>query len=284
MASIENGYATVWWRGEPARHKKTLRANNDLVAVSREQREACVNSFKVLIVDDNRDLGEGLKAVLEDEDYTVTLALTGEEAISLSREQKYDFTILDVQLPGINGIDANIEIRSIHPEIQTIVMSGYRIEQIMAEALYKDKVPILYKPSTAAQILSALGSLESAGIVLIADDSPDTVGSAELFMKANNYEVLIARSKHEAIEDTQSGNIDILILDLQLPVLRGLEVYMELQKQGRVIPTVLVTGYAPEESRTDVLRSLSVTGCLFKPFTPDQLLHGLQQLRQQSQG
>ncbi len=243
-----------------------------------------MNSLKVLIVDDNRDLGEGLKAVLEDEDYTVALALTGEEAVSLSRGQKFDFTVMDVQLPGINGIDANIAIRSIHPEIQTIVMSGYRIEQILAEALYKDKVPILHKPSAADQILSALGSLESAGIVLVADDSPDTVASAELFMKANNYEVLIARSKREAIEDTQSGNIDILILDLQLPVLRGLEVYMELQKQGRVIPTVLVTGYAPEESRTDVLRSLSVTGCLFKPFTPDQLLHGLQQLQQQSQG
>lgn len=239
---------------------------------------------KVLIVDDNRDLGEGLKAVLEDEDYEVTLALTGEEAISLSRGQNFDFIVMDVQLPGINGIEASMQIKSVRPDTRVIVMSGYRIEQVLAEALNKDKVPVLRNPPAADQVLAALGDMQSAGIVLIADETPETAANIELSLKANNYTALIARTEQDAMEATRPGEADILILDLQLPVLKGLEVYMELQKQGRVIPTILITGYAPKEAGTDVLHSLSVTGCLFKPFKPEQLLHGLQQLRDQTTG
>jgi two-component system response regulator HydG len=234
---------------------------------------------KVLIVDDNLDLGEGLKAILEDEDYDVTLALTGEEAVSLSREQKFDFTVMDVQLPGINGIDAIMEIRSIRPDANMMVMSGFRIEQLLAEALNKDKVSVLRKPSTTNQVLAALGDFQSADIVLIVDDNPDTVSNIELFLKSNNYRAVVAHNEHEALDPVHLGDAQLLILDLQLPVLKGLEVFIKLQDQGRAVPTILVTGYPPEELGTvDELHSLSVTGCLFKPFKPEQLLQGLASL------
>ncbi len=115
--------------------------------------------------------------------------------------------------------------------------------------------------------------------MLIADENPEAASNIELSLIAINYTALIARTEQEAMDTTRPGEVEILILDLQLPVLKGLEVYMELRKQGLVIPTILVTGYAPKETGTDVLHSLSVTGCLFKPFKPEQLLHGLQQLQ-----
>lgn len=235
-----------------------------------------MSAGKLLVVDDNRDLGEGLRDILEDENYEVTLALTGEEAVSLSHEKYFDITLMDVQLPGINGIDAIMAIRSIRPDARMIVMSGYRIEQLLAEALKKDKVSVLRKPSTTNQVLTALGDFHSADIVLIADDNPHTVSNIELFLKANEYQVVVAHHEHEAVDGVLLGKAQVLILDLQLPILRGLEILIELQNQGRAIPTILVTGYLPEETgAVDVLHSLSVTGCLFKPFRPEQLLEGL---------
>ena len=238
---------------------------------------------KVLIVDDNRDLGEGLKAVLEDEDYDVTLALTGEKAVSLSRDQEFDLTVMDLQLPGINGIDAIMEIKSMRPDARVIIMSGYRIEQLLAEVVDNGKIYVLRNPSTANQVLAAMGDFSSSDIVLIVSDNPNTVSDLEVFLKASNYQVLVAHSEHEALSRVQTGQTEILILDLQLPVLKGLEVYMELQNQDRALPTVIVTGYAPSESgAVDVLHSLSVTGCLFKPFKPEQLIQGLRQMQQPS--
>lgn len=239
---------------------------------------------KVLIVDDNRDLGEGLKAILEDEDYDVTLALTGEEAVSLSRGEKFDLTLMDVQLPGINGIDAIMEIKSIRPDVRVIVMSGYRIEQLLAEAVDKGKVSVLRKPSTADQVLAALGDHQSSNIVLIADDNPEIVSSIESFLIEQKYQVLVAQSEQAALSGVKSNKVDFLVLDLRLPILKGLEVYMELQNQGRAIPTIMVTGFSPSESGTiDVLHSLSVTGCLFKPFKPEQLLRGIRHLRESAE-
>ena len=70
--------------------------------------------------------------------------------------------------------------------------------------------------------------------------------------------------------------IDILILDLKLPVLNGLEVYLTLKKQQRVVPTIIVTAYADEEASTiDRLRSMSVSGFFAKPFEPQDLLSAI---------
>ena len=74
-------------------------------------------------------------------------------------------------------------------------------------------------------------------------------------------------------------SVDVLVLDLRLPILDGLEVYLELKKHGRTLPTIIVTGYVEEEGENvDVLRSLTVTGCLLKPFDPDLLLEEIEKL------
>jgi DNA-binding response OmpR family regulator len=74
--------------------------------------------------------------------------------------------------------------------------------------------------------------------------------------------------------------VDVLVLDLRLPVLHGLDVYMELKRRGRELPTILVTAYRTEEAKSiDALRSMSVTGCLFKPFEPAELLNAIDEVK-----
>jgi CheY-like chemotaxis protein len=74
-----------------------------------------------------------------------------------------------------------------------------------------------------------------------------------------------------------SGNIDCLVLDLRLPILSGLEVYLTLKSAGCTVPTDIVTGYAEEEAESiDELRSHPVTGCLTKPFEPKALLQAIE--------
>ncbi len=71
----------------------------------------------------------------------------------------------------------------------------------------------------------------------------------------------------------QEREVDFLILELRLPVMSGLEVYLELKALGRVVPTVIVTAYALEEGEAlDTLAALRVNGILHKPFTPTGLL------------
>ncbi len=82
----------------------------------------------VLAVDDHPLLREGIASVLEDIDDMVLIgeAADGREAIAKFRELRPDVTLMDVQMPGMNGIDALIAIRSEFPEARVIVLTTYR--------------------------------------------------------------------------------------------------------------------------------------------------------------
>ena len=111
------------------------------------------------------------------------------------------------------------------------------------------------------------------------DDDPDFVEGFKNLLENNGYTVFIAQNGQEAIERIRSNGIDILILDLRLPILNGLETYLELKRIGRAIPTLIVTAYANENiSDIDKLRLLAVSGILRKPFNPRELLEMVERL------
>ena len=84
----------------------------------------------VLIVDDNQDLADGLGMVLEDENYQVSLAYNGTNAIKLFNDGSFDFVFLDVKLPDMNGIEVFQSIIRKDPNATVILMTGYRVEQL----------------------------------------------------------------------------------------------------------------------------------------------------------
>jgi CheY-like chemotaxis protein len=110
----------------------------------------------ILIVDDNADLGEGLKSVLDDEGFDVSLVGSGSDAISLSRESCFDITFMDLKLPDMTGIEALVEIINIHADARVVMMSGYRVHELLSEALALGAESVLSKPFSVEQILAEI--------------------------------------------------------------------------------------------------------------------------------
>jgi two-component system, NtrC family, response regulator HydG len=112
--------------------------------------------------------------------------------------------------------------------------------------------------------------------VLIADDDPDFVASIRELLEDYGYVVHVASDGSEALDYIRTHSIDVLILDLRMPMLCGLEVYVRLKEEGRCLPTIIVTAYAREmDDDIQQLRAMHVTGVLTKPFDPAELLHQL---------
>ncbi len=110
------------------------------------------------------------------------------------------------------------------------------------------------------------------GIILVVDDDPDFADSVRQLLEERGHVVRVARTAWEALEEMEDEGIALLILDLRLPVLNGLEIYLELKKRGRAVPTLIVTGYAGKEADAmEQLSSLGVKGVLEKPFDPEKL-------------
>ncbi len=226
---------------------------------------------RVLIVDDDRDHAESLADVIEMRGHTIQLAYSGEEAIEYFRTVVFDFVLLDVKLPGINGVDTFLEFKKIWPTAQVMMMTGFSVEQLVARAIEGGALGVLHKPFAATEVLELLSNVKQRGRVLVVDDDPDFVDTIVPILEAAGYAVNIAGTGGEALEMMTQGSVDCLLLDLRLPVLSGAELYARLVDAGRTVPTVLVTGGRDDAEEDARLRS-QTCGMLFKPFDPNALL------------
>lgn len=79
---------------------------------------------RVLLVDDEAMVRLTLRAALEARRYSVIEAGSGEEALALLSQGAVDVVVLDVNMPGMSGLDAAAEIHRRHPEIKLLLLSG----------------------------------------------------------------------------------------------------------------------------------------------------------------
>lgn len=240
--------------------------------------------MKIFVVDDDRDFAESMALVFEGRGHEVVLEYSGEKAVERFGKEYFDIVFMDIKLPGMNGVQSFLEIRKMNPESKVVMMTGYSVQQLIDEAIDYGVWGILKKPFDPQQALSLIENL-SAGDILIADDDPDFLESLKGLLGDHGYRVCVATDGEQAIRHVVHHPIQILILDLKLPIIRGLDVYYELKKQERLIPTVIVTAYPEEESQAiESLELLGVEDILVKPFDPARLLSILSQVEKNKKG
>jgi two-component system response regulator HydG len=226
---------------------------------------------RVLIVDDDRDHAESLADVIEMRGHMTQLAYSGEEAIGYFSADDFDFVLLDVKLPGINGVDTFLELRKIRPAAQVMMMTGYSVEQLVAQAIDGGALGVLHKPFAATQVLELLNKVKQRGRVLVADGDPAFVADIVPILEGAGYAVEIAATGAEALEKLIREPVDCLLLNMRLPVLSGADLYARLVEAGRTVPIVLMTGGQEDAEQDARLRSQNCD-VLFKPFDPSALL------------
>ena len=79
----------------------------------------------ILVIDDEESIRTSLKGILQDEGFRVVFAKTGEEGISTLKEENPDLILLDIWMPGIDGIETLGRIREMVPDQMVIMMSGH---------------------------------------------------------------------------------------------------------------------------------------------------------------
>ena len=243
-----------------------------------------MDTLRVFIVDDDQDFAESLALLIEGRGYQAEVAFSGEEAIAKFREQDFDITFMDVRLPGKNGTESFLEIRKFKPSARVVMMTGYSVEQLLEQAIEHGAWGVLDKPIDVRQLLEMLERIKPDGI-LVVDDDADFVESIRSLLVDEGYTVFVATNGQAAVDRIRSNGVDILILDLRLPILSGLETYLELKRIGCAIPTLIVTAYF-DDYTDDVnkLQSLSVSGILRKPFDPRDLLDAVERLARAGKG
>jgi DNA-binding NtrC family response regulator len=84
-----------------------------------------MSAIKVLLVDDEVDFTAGMKRVLSSRGFDVKEARNGLVALSLVGEEQFDVVVLDIKMPGMDGIQVLAEIKRLSPDIPVILLTGH---------------------------------------------------------------------------------------------------------------------------------------------------------------
>ena len=149
------------------------------------------SGLRVLIVDDDESVRRGVRTLLSLTTDDVSIcgeAADGTEAIAKTVEVKPDVVLMDVRMPGMNGLEATRDIRRLAPKTQIIVLSNYEIPQARQEALNAGAVDYVAKSEIWTRLMPSLRRLspEAApnGDTPTGPDSPGESGDKPRDLKA----------------------------------------------------------------------------------------------------
>jgi CheY-like chemotaxis protein len=109
-------------------------------------------SANILVVDDAKPIRDILTLVLEDEGYIITTASDGFEAIDEIESKQFDLAIVDVNLPGMDGIDVLKKIKQANAETEVVIVSGYASLDSAVEAVRAGAYDYIIKPFNVKSI------------------------------------------------------------------------------------------------------------------------------------
>ncbi|MDQ6950734.1 MAG: sigma-54 dependent transcriptional regulator [Mariprofundales bacterium] len=108
---------------------------------------------RILIVDDEQAIRSSLQGLFEDEDYLVSTAASGEEAIAKLRNTSVDCVLLDIWMPGIDGLETLSRIQQINASTPVIMMSGHATIDTAVRATRQGAFDFLEKPLSSDKLL-----------------------------------------------------------------------------------------------------------------------------------
>jgi len=136
-----------------------------------------LESIRVLIVDDHPMVRTGLARVLEmyDELEVVGAAASGEEALTLCTTALPNVVLIDVKLPGVNGIETIRLLKQHDPGVQAIVLSSYEDGQMVMAAMQAGARGYLLKTAEGRQLRQAIGAVANGRTFLMSEAAEELV-------------------------------------------------------------------------------------------------------------
>jgi DNA-binding NtrC family response regulator len=130
---------------------------------------------KVLLVDDEMEFLELMKERLEARGVEVSASSSAEDALEKIETDIFDAVILDLQMPGMDGLDALQQIKQRHPEIQVILLTGHATVEKGVEAIKLGAMDFVEKPADLEVLEEKIAKAHKKKMIIVEKDSRDRV-------------------------------------------------------------------------------------------------------------
>ncbi|MDQ2643757.1 MAG: response regulator [Myxococcota bacterium] len=260
------------------------------------------SSSKILIVEDDAAQGESLRELLQREDFEVSHVQSAEEALTAIRAEHYGCMILDLGLPGLDGLGLLEELRKsplehmprvlVHTgrslsKRETRELEAYAEAVIVKDERSSDRlldevrlfVHQVHAPAPAQRRPSERprpgADVSLAGMkILVAEDDMRTVYALSALLRGRGASVLVADTGKEALAVLAANpDVDGVLMDIMMPEMDGYEAMRELRRDPRFgsLPVIALTARAMKGERERCLEA-GATEYLTKPLDAERLL------------
>ena len=113
--------------------------------------------------------------------------------------------------------------------------------------------------------------------ILIVDDSENILLALDIMFKEENYNTIFASDGREALKKLEKNGPDIILMDMEMPVLNGMDTLIELRKKGHTVPVIMMTAGDFVMLREKALAS-GAQECIQKPFNCFELIRIIKRL------
>jgi DNA-binding NtrC family response regulator len=128
---------------------------------------------KVLLVDDEQDFLETLSNRLEMRGLKVSAVTSGEQAISEAKQQDYDAIVVDLSMPGIDGLETLKRIKADNPNAEIIMLTGHGSIQSGVEAMKLGAGDFLQKPVELSELMEKIGEAKGKKMLVLQQQSQE---------------------------------------------------------------------------------------------------------------
>ena len=252
--------------------------------------------MKILIVDDDQMNCDLLQNVFTRHGYLVMSATSGSEGLNLFREHAPRITILDLRMPGMDGLTVLKEIRAIDPYAPVIVLGGGATEvqenharalrvtdfirkglslDILVEAVHR--IAVLPVHSGTISVSSSAGSVPPPidESIVVVDDDHLVRDLLVQFLCLRGYRAVGVKDGTGALKMVEDTPPDAILLDLVMPEMSGADVLRSLREKEYQGGIILMTGSHNEELLEEAW-ALNPQEVLVKPIDLERLLTAIQ--------
>ena len=250
---------------------------------------------RILIADDDASVRAAIRKTLTAAGHTVDEAGTGLVALELFQRQPADLVLIDLYMPGMDGLETMIRIKALQPDARILAISGggYRDKHdVLAMAINAGAYKTLAKPFELEELRAAVSTALAGGparsepprwpatskaTVLLVDDDARTRDILQTRLRLTGYTVMEAADAEHALERFRAQPPNVVVTDLVLPGKSGDDLIAALRAEA---PTAAIVAISGDPDRLDALNRAfgGYPGfqTLDKPFTTEQLLDALE--------
>jgi CheY-like chemotaxis protein len=234
-----------------------------------------------LLVDDDVDISANMADILGDLGYRVETAHDRPTALELVRSQPFDLALLDLRMPGMDGLTLYREIKKVRAGTEAILVTGFASGGVTEQALGLGALHVLSKPIDTARLMRYVEEALGRPLVLVVDDDRDLCENLCDLLHERGYRVCLAHGEAEAAVRLRDRGraYRVVLIDLKLPDGDGGAVLRQVRAANPEAHAVLITGHRREmDPQVERLIAEGADAIHFKPLDVPELFSTVWQL------